>query len=86
MARKKKEVSTLPDLDRFLVGRKRHFVSYFDGSCLYDLSYQTFVNLAKAAGANLRIQKSVIVDTDIIEKYLAENPDEAERINALREV
>ena len=86
MARTAVKKSTLPDLDRFLTGRERHFVSYLDGARLYDLSYHTFVTLAKAAKANLRIKKTVIVDTGIIEDYLAKNPDEAEYYSALREV
>ena len=86
MARTAVKRSTLPDLDRFLIGRQRHFVSYLDGARLYDLSYHTFVTLAKEANANLRVKKTVIVDTGIIEDYLAANPDKAEYYNALREV
>lgn len=76
----------LPDLDRFLAGKERHLVSYLEGSQLYDLAYTTFVNLAKEAGANMKIQKAVIVDIGIIEDYLDKNPDVAERISALRGV
>lgn len=83
---KKEMVSRLPDLDRYLTGRQRHYVSYLDGARLYDLSYHTFVTLAKAAKANLKMRKTVIVDTEIIEDYLANNPDEAEYYSALREV
>ena len=59
---KKEIVRRLPDLDRFLAGRQRHYVSYLDGARLYDLSYHMFVTLARAAKANLKIHKAVIVD------------------------
>lgn len=78
--------SNLPNLDRFLEGRKRHLVSYLEGARLYDLSYTSFVKLAKAAGANLKMQKAVIVDTGIIEEYLTNNPEEAAYYSVLREV
>lgn len=78
MARKKKEASCgLPDLDRYLEGRRRHYVTYIEGARLYHLSYQTFVKLAKAAKANLKMRKTVIIDVDLIEQYLADNFEEA---------
>jgi len=36
------------------------------------MNYYSFVNLAKAAGANIQIKKKVIVDLDILEKYIEE--------------
>ena len=87
MARKKKEaVSGLPDLDKYLEGRKRHYVTYIEGARLYQLSYQTFVKLAKAAKANLKMRKTVIIDVDLIEQYLADNFEEAIYYDSLREV
>ena len=87
MGRKKKEAAAgLPDLDKYLEGRKRRYVTYLDGARLYDLSYQTFVKLAKAAKANLKVRKTVIVDVDRIEKYLADNFEEAIYYDSLREV
>lgn len=76
----------LPDLDRYLTGRKRHYVTYIEGARLYQLSYQTFVKLAKAAKANLKMRKTVIIDVDLIEQYLADNFEEAIYYDSLREV
>ena len=59
-----------PDLDRFLEGRKRTFVSYAQGARIYSMNYYSFVTLAKAAGANIRIKKKVVIDLDVIEEYL----------------
>ena len=85
MGRKRNEAAAgLPDLDKYLEGRKRHYVTYLDGARLYDLSYQTFVKLAKTAKANLKMRKTVIVDVDRIEKYLADNFEEAIYYDSLR--
>ena len=59
-----------PDLDRFLEGKKRTFVSYAQGARIYSMNYYSFVTLAKAAGANIRIKKKVVIDLDVIEEYL----------------
>ena len=49
-----------PDLDRFLEGKKRTFVSYAQGARIYSMNYYSFVTLAKTAGANIRIGKNEI--------------------------
>ena len=59
-----------PDLESFLEGKKRTFVSYAQGARIYSMNYYSFVTLAKAAGANIRIKKNVVIDLDIIEEYL----------------
>ena len=59
-----------PDLDRFLEGKKRTFVTYAQGAKIYSMNYYSFVNLAKAAKANIRIKKNVVIDLDAIEEYL----------------
>ena len=74
----------LPDLDRFLEGRGRKFVTYQEGSDLYGIPYYSFVRLAKEAGANITLRKNAIVDVDIVETYLAEHPDTADRVNSVR--
>ena len=76
----------LPDLDKYLSGRKRHYVTYLEGARLYQLPYQTFVRLAKSAKANLRVRKTVIIDVDLIERYLADNFEEAIYYDSMREV
>ena len=89
MARKKtlpEPKHGLPDLDRYLTGRPRHFVTYADGAELYQLPYQTFVKLAKSAKANLKMRKTVIIDVNLIEQYLADNFEEAIYYDSKREV
>ena len=60
-----------PDLDQYLVGRKKSYTSYAEGARLYSMNYYTFVKLAKAAGANIRIKKNVVVDLAKVEAFLA---------------
>ena len=68
-----------PDLDRFLEGKKRTFVSYAEGARIYSMNYYSFVTLAKAAKANIRIKKNVVIDLDAIEEYL-EKRSELKRV------
>lgn len=80
--RKKKELlRTLrrgPDLDRFIDEQKRTFVSYAQGARMYSMNYYSFVKLAKEAGANIRIKKNVVIDLELIEKFLENNCEGAE--------
>ena len=80
------ESGGLPDLDKYLEGRRRHLVNYSEGAKMYRILYYSFVRLAREAEAHYCIRKTAIVDIDLIEKYLAEHPDVAERINTVREV
>ncbi len=89
MARRKEVTEPqvgLPNLDKYLSGRKKKYVSYVEGAQLYQLPYQSFVRLAKAAKANLRVRKTVIIDIDLIEQYLKDNFEEAIYYDSLREV
>ena len=61
-----------PDLEQYVEGKKRKFTTYARGASLYSMNYYSFVNLAKEAGANIQIKKKVIVDLDILEKYIEE--------------
>lgn len=61
-----------PDLEQYVEGKKRKFTTYSRGASLYSMNYYSFVNLAKEAGANIQIKKKVIVDLDILEKYIEE--------------
>ena len=81
MAKKK---AVLPDLSRYMEGRKRHFITYFEGAELYGIPYYSFVRLAKEAKANYTLRKTAIVDNDAVEKYLKENPEVQERIDQVR--
>ena len=77
-----------PDLERYLEERGRHLVTYTEGATMYHIPYYSFVRLAKEAGANLPLRRTVMIevmnDVDIIEEYLKENPDVAERVNLVR--
>lgn len=65
-----------PDLDRYIDGKKRRFVTYAQGANIYSVNYYSFVKLAKAAGANLQIKKKVVIDIDMVEKYLEEHQED----------
>ena len=53
MANKK---AVLPDLSRYMEGRKRHFITYFEGAEMYGIPYYSFVRLAKEAKANYTLR------------------------------
>lgn len=73
-----------PDLERYLEERGRHLVTYTEGATMYHIPYYSFVRLAKEAGANLPLRRTTVIDVDIIEEYLKENPDVADRVNLVR--
>lgn len=62
-----------PDLDKYLEGHKRKFVSYKEGAEIYEILYYSFVRLAKEADANYTLRKTAVIDVDIIEQYLDEH-------------
>jgi len=62
-----------PDLDKYLEDGGRKYVSYEQGARIYSMPYYSFVRLAKDAQANLRMRRSVVVDLDILEKYILDN-------------
>ena len=74
----------LPDLEGYLEERGRHLVTYTEGARMYHIPYYSFVRLAKESKANLPLRRTTVVDVDIIEDYLKENPDVAERVNLVR--
>ena len=78
---KKKRV---PDLEKYLEGKGRRFVNYAQGAKLYQLSYWSFVRVAKEAESNYPIRKTCIVDLDILDKYLEEHPEVVERLEKTR--
>lgn len=81
MANKK---AVLPDLSRYMEGRKRHFITYFEGAEMYGIPYYSFVRLAKEAQANYTLRKTAIVDNDAIERYLKGHPEVQQRIDQVR--
>lgn len=53
---------------------------------MHKIPYYSFVRLAREAEAHYCLRKNAIVDVDVIEKYLAEHPDVADRVQSVREV
>lgn len=80
------EVGGFPNLDKYLEGRERHWVTYTEGARMYRIPYYSFVRLAREAEAHFCMRKTAIVDVDMIEQYLADHPDVADRIQSVREV
>lgn len=66
-----------PNLDEFLEGRKKTYVSYLQGAKLYSMQYYSFVKLVKAAKANKRLRKAVIVDLELLDAYMENLQKEA---------
>lgn len=62
-----------PDLEKYLEGKKRRFVNYTQG--IYRMPYWPFVRLAKRAEANYPIRKTAIVDLNILDDFLEDNPE-----------
>ena len=82
--RKKELLRTLrrgPDLDHLIEDKKRSFISYAQGAKMFSMNYYSFVKLAKEAGANIRIKKKVVIDLELVEKYLENNNEGAEGEN-----
>ena len=48
---------------------------------MYSMNYYSFVTLARDAGANIRIKKKVVIDLEVIEKYLENNREGMEGEN-----
>lgn len=49
---------------------KKKFVRYKDGANLYSMSQSSFETLAKKAQAVYKINKMVLVNTELVDKYL----------------
>ena len=65
-----RELQKGPDLEKYLVGRKKLYVSYAEGARIYSMNYYTFVKLAKEAGANIRIKKNVVIDLAKVDAFM----------------
>ena len=50
--------------------KKAHFVRYKEGAVLYSMCQAKFERLAKDANAIYKIDKLVLVNTDILDDYL----------------
>lgn len=76
-----KELQKGPDLSQFVEDKKKKYVSYAQGARIYSINYYSFVKLAKKAGANIQIKKKVVVDLDLVDKYVEENCEGEEEDN-----
>ena len=83
---KKKLLAKGPDLDEFLVGRKKHYTTYGLGASMYSMNYYSFVKLCKQAGAHIQVKKNVVIDLDILDAYIAENLEEGDVENEQKEI
>lgn len=61
------------NLDKYLEGKKHHYISYEAGARKYGMAYWSFVRLCQEIGANIPLRKTSIVDMDIVEKYIESN-------------
>ena len=50
--------------------KKSHFVRYKEGAELYCMSQSKFERLAKDANAIYKINKLVLVNTDVLDEYM----------------
>ena len=55
------------NLDKYLEGDKKRYLTYEDAARRYSMPYWTFVNLAKEAGATWVLRKTAMVDIDKLE-------------------
>lgn len=86
MAKVAEQKARLPNLDKYLKGKARRFVTYTDGAQLYSIPFYSFVRLAKEAEANFILRKCAIVDLDIVERFLGDYPEVAARVDKVKEV
>lgn len=49
---------------------KKHLVRYKEGAEMYSMGMNKFQTLAKEAGAILKIDRMVLVDFDVFDRYL----------------
>ena len=60
----------IPELEKLVqVGRKK-FVRYKDGAEIYSMCQSKFERMAREAKATYKLDKLVLVNTEIFEKYL----------------
>lgn len=60
-----KKNGCFPNLDKHLKERGSKLVSYKEGAEIYEIPYYSFARLAKEAGANYTLRKSVVIDIDM---------------------
>jgi len=74
MATKRTEI---PQLEKLTQTGHKKFVRYSEGARLYSMGLHSFQSLARDAGAVYRLKRIVLVNLDIIDKYLENFREEA---------
>ena len=67
MAYKRKEPENMENL---LGGSKKKFVKYEEGAAMFSMGLHSFMDLAKEAKAVYKVNKMVLVNIEILDKYL----------------
>lgn len=49
---------------------QKSFITYREGCDYYDLTEEVMTRLAKEVGATIRIGRIVMIDTEILDKYI----------------
>lgn len=62
-----------PNLDKYIKRKLHRFITYEDGARLYCMPYWSFVSFAKEAMSNVMIRQRVLVDQDILDKFIEDN-------------
>ena len=73
MAYKRKESNE--DIKERVRARGKKFVSYAEGAELYSVGLHTFQKIAKEAGAIYRLNRRVLVNTEIVDEYMEMFPE-----------
>lgn len=68
MAYKRKESNE--DIKERVRARGKKFVSNAEGAELYSVGIHTFQKMAKEAGAIYRLNRRVLVNTEIVDEYM----------------
>ena len=68
MAYKRKESNE--DIKERVRARGKKFVSYAEGAELYSVGLHTFQKISKEAGAIYRLNRRVLVNTEIVDEYM----------------
>lgn len=60
----------VPELEKMIQYGRKKFVRYDEGAKMYSMGLHTFQELAKDAGAIYRVKRIVLVNTELIDKYM----------------
>ena len=58
------------NLDKYLEGDKKRYLTYEEAARRYSMPYWTLVNLAKEAGAVRKVKRMVLVNTEKVDAFI----------------